>query len=60
MLTNVKFYKVTDKLVDVFTEDGWENWSRVRLVNGHVVLIKGNKLPNFMYKYILCNVFGVK
>lgn len=42
-------------LVDVFTEDGWENWSRWRLINKkHWVQIGGQKIkhPALIIKHL--------
>lgn len=39
--------------VDVFTGNGWENWSRFDLSQGFPKLVSGNALPDEEYKEVL-------
>ncbi len=37
----MKLYTIFASLVDVFSGDGWENWSRWRLIKGHWIQVGG-------------------
>jgi len=37
----MKFYKVHNKLIDIFQGEGWTNWSRYRMVSGSLELHRG-------------------
>lgn len=39
----MKTIKVTNRIIDVFFGDGWENWSRWSVANGNVEQIGGKK-----------------
>jgi len=41
--------------LDVFVNDGWENWSRIKIEKGVVHHIKGRRLTQGEIKHVLGN-----
>jgi enolase len=40
----VKLYPIFSTLVDVFTGEGWENWTRISIKRGKIQVLAGNQL----------------
>lgn len=51
-LAHIKVLKVGENLLDVFTNDGWEEWTRLLKKDGRLIHLKGAKLPKIVYSYI--------
>lgn len=41
---------LTNTLCDVYTGEGWENWSRFRILRGTPILLKGDGISEQDYK----------
>lgn len=55
----MKIYPIFTNLVDIFTGDGWEQWSRWRLINKkHWIQIGGQKIthPALIIKHLQENL----
>lgn len=47
-----KIIKITESLFDVFTGDGWENWSRFKKQGKILRLVGGAPLPPAVYHQV--------
>ena len=48
----MKVMHITDKLFDIFFNQGWENWARFAVKGGKIHQVAGVEVPKNIYHFL--------
>ena len=59
-MISVKIIKITNNLGDIFWGEGWENWSRIKVLRGkeRKVFYQNTKVPDYVRQDVERQLFS--